>query len=148
METSYLVQDADHRVAMEIKTSKGNVVTEYMEMEKPNNTTSKTTTNVYKVTYWAGDGEKLEFAPKSDVLLFEPNTFTATMKAGECAKELVRFKGIVGKFIEGQISPPLPNIDILISSNGSEGISIKTDQTGKYRYGPVHPDFEYKISAS
>uniref|UniRef100_H2ZM50 SD-repeat containing protein B domain-containing protein n=1 Tax=Ciona savignyi TaxID=51511 RepID=H2ZM50_CIOSA len=188
METSYLVQDADHRVAMEIKTSKGNgkflvildfiVINDYLHSDKivrlnstrqseikfcylnegksrwifitisSEKTENLTTTNVYKVTYWAGDGEKLEFAPKSDVLLFEPNTFTATMKAGECAKELVRFKGIVGKFIEGQISPPLPNIDILISSNGSEGISIKTDQTGKYRYGPVHPDFEYKISAS
>uniref|UniRef100_H2ZM47 SD-repeat containing protein B domain-containing protein n=1 Tax=Ciona savignyi TaxID=51511 RepID=H2ZM47_CIOSA len=130
METSYLVQDADHRVAMEIKTSKGNGKF------------------LHRRLVFLKHGEKLEFAPKSDVLLFEPNTFTATMKAGECAKELVRFKGIVGKFIEGQISPPLPNIDILISSNGSEGISIKTDQTGKYRYGPVHPDFEYKISAS
>uniref|UniRef100_F6VG31 Uncharacterized protein n=1 Tax=Ciona intestinalis TaxID=7719 RepID=F6VG31_CIOIN len=117
--------------------------TEYMVMDS--NSTSGTHT--YKARYWAGDGEKLEFIPKSKILLFEPQTFSTTMKAAECAKELVRFKGIVGKFISGQILPPLENVDIMISM-GDDVTGIKTDRNGKYRHGPVHPEAIYNIQAT
>ncbi|XP_078493068.1 BOS complex subunit NOMO1 [Ciona intestinalis] len=152
METSHVIKPnakSEDKVAVEMKTSKGKTSTEYMVMDG-NSTTGlfpPTQTHTYKARYWAGDGEKLEFIPKSKILLFEPQTFSTTMKAAECAKELVRFKGIVGKFISGQISPPLENVDIMISM-GDDVTGIKTDKKGKYRHGPVHPEASYNIHAT
>ena len=37
---------------------------------------------IFRLIYWASDGEKLEVIPSSSVLLFDPPTLNVAMKAG------------------------------------------------------------------
>jgi len=53
---------------------------------------------------------------------------------GACSEELVRFRGVVGRFLEGKISPPIANIDLTVTAVGMDkGLALKTDTQGKYR---------------
>ena len=52
---------------------------------------------------------------------------------GDCSKELARFKGIVGIFIDGYVTPALANVNIVIFSEANETITLKTGKDGTYR---------------
>ena len=54
----------------------------------------------------------------------------------DCPAEWAEFEGRKGVFIEGQITPPLSGVQIVISSAGEQPISdikVETDTNGKYR---------------
>lgn len=54
----------------------------------------------------------------------------------DCPAAWAEFEGRKGVFIEGQITPPLSGVQIVISSGGEQPISdikVETDTNGKYR---------------
>ena len=55
------------------------------------------------------------------------------MLTGECNEELARFKGIVGIFITGEVTPALADVNIAIETGSNELIALKTGANGKYR---------------
>ncbi|XP_076818346.1 BOS complex subunit NOMO1-like [Clavelina lepadiformis] len=139
----------EDKIQVEIRSSRGKVTKDYLTLSEES-IDGKKDTILYKLSYWASDGEKLDITPVSKLLLFDPPTAAASMQSGSCAVELVRFKGIVGTFVTGQINPPLSGVAVSISTVGSEvePISLKTGKDGKYKVGPLHPQTEYAISAS
>ena len=52
---------------------------------------------------------------------------------GECTEELARFKGIVGIFITGHVTPAIANVNIAIATGTDELIHLKTNINGHYR---------------
>ena len=54
----------------------------------------------------------------------------------DCPAAWAEFEGRKGVFIEGQITPPLSGVQIVISSGGEQPITdikVETDANGKYR---------------
>ena len=54
----------------------------------------------------------------------------------DCPAAWAEFEGRKGVFIEGQITPPLSGVQIVISSGGEQPITdikVETDTNGKYR---------------
>nr|CAB3264401.1 nodal modulator 1 [Phallusia mammillata] len=146
METKQKLDDVS-KATVTIKSSKGKATKEHMTLSEDN--TESGGSVIYKLSYWGGDGEKLEITPSSSLLLFEPPTSKVTMKSSQCSTELVRFQGIVGTFVSGQVTPALANVDIAIAIGGTDKvIHLKTDKKGKYKEGPLHPDNTYTISAT
>lgn len=54
----------------------------------------------------------------------------------DCPAAWAEFEGRKGVFIEGQVTPPLSGVQIVISSGGEKPIAdikVETDDNGKYR---------------
>ena len=57
----------------------------------------------------------------------------------DCPAAWAEFEGRQGVFIEGQVTPPLSGVEIVISSAGDRAmpnIKVQTDNKGKYRLVP------------
>ena len=57
----------------------------------------------------------------------------------DCPAAWAEFEGRQGVFIEGQVTPPLSGVEIVISSAGDRAMSdikVQTDNKGKYRLVP------------
>ena len=60
----------------------------------------------------------------------------ALFSLDDCPAAWVEFQGKLGVFLEGQVTPPLRGVDILITASGEqpmEEIKVQTDDQGKYR---------------
>lgn len=58
----------------------------------------------------------------------------------DCPAAWAEFEGKKGVFIEGQVSPPLSGVQVVISSGGEKpiaDIAVETDNNGKYRFVSV-----------
>ena len=54
----------------------------------------------------------------------------------DCPAAWVEFEGRQGVFIEGQVTPPLSGVEIVITSGDKHpmaDIKVETDEQGKYR---------------
>ncbi|RMX43282.1 hypothetical protein pdam_00020157 [Pocillopora damicornis] len=104
----------------------------------------------YNFSHWGRRGEEFEITPVSSELLFYPENKLVTI-SDDCPAAWAEFEGRKGVFIEGQITPPLSGVQIVISSAGEQPISdikVETDTNGKYRVGPLHGGVEYSLAAS
>ena len=69
-----------------------------------------------------------------DNVLFTSNTIFSLLD--DCPAAWTEFEGRKGVFIEGQVTPPLSGVQIVISSGGEKpinDITVETDNNGKYR---------------
>lgn len=108
-------------------------------------------TLTYRLIHWAADLETIKITPQSDTLLFEPKAQTITMHANDCANVLASFKAIRGKFIEGQVNPPLEGVAITIAATDSSYLPtpahLTTQSDGTFSYGPLNPNGVYTVDA-
>ncbi|XP_068686037.1 BOS complex subunit NOMO3-like [Montipora foliosa] len=105
---------------------------------------------IYNFSLWGRRGEEFEVTPVSSVLLFYPASRVVTV-TDDCPASWVEFEGRQGVFLEGQVTPPLSGVEIVITSAGkqpTDEIKVQTDDQGKYRVGPLHGGIEYSLSAS
>jgi len=54
----------------------------------------------------------------------------------DCPAAWAEFEGRRGVFVEGQVTPPLSGVEIVITSGGEKpmtDIKVQTDDQGKYR---------------
>ena len=103
---------------------------------KHNKKSSKTAeTFTYMFTYWAKAGDLHTMTPTSDVLLFYPPMARYTAIGENCPEDVVQIEARSGLFIEGDVEPPIENVDITICSKNEANVTINviTDETGKYR---------------
>ncbi|XP_067042514.1 BOS complex subunit NOMO3-like [Acropora muricata] len=119
---------------------------------KGNNSEVKKSTNelIYNFSHWGSRGEEFEITPMSSELLFYPASRVVVI-TDDCPAAWVEFQGKLGVFLEGQVTPPLRGVDILITASGEqpmEEIKVQTDDQGKYRVGPLHGGIEYSLTAS
>lgn len=104
----------------------------------------------YNFSHWGRRGEEFEITPVSSELLFYPENKLVTI-SDDCPAAWAEFEGRKGVFIEGQITPPLSGVQIVISAGGEQPITdikVETDTNGKYRVGPLHGGVEYSLAAS
>ncbi|XP_073255709.1 BOS complex subunit NOMO3-like [Porites lutea] len=105
---------------------------------------------LYNFSHWGRRGEEFEVNPTSSELLFYPPSRVVTV-SDDCPAAWAEFEGRQGVFIEGQVTPPLSGVEIVISSAGDRAmpnIKVQTDNKGKYRVGPLHGGIEYSLTAS
>lgn len=102
----------------------------------------------YLFTYWAAPYKTIELQPRSDELLFYPNTKKITIQ-DDCMQYAVEFIGKKGLFLDGRIDPPLAGVKVTITAlNGSmKPILLDTPPNGRFRVGPLHGDTKYDIQA-
>ena len=64
------------------------------------------------------------------------NEYDFSTLSDDCPAAWAEFEGRKGVFIEGQVTPPLSGVHIVISSSGDKpiaDITVETDSNGKYR---------------
>merc|ERR1739838_19837 len=100
------------------------------------------------IHYVKGDNETLLVTPQSDQLLFEPTKAVVVTSSEKCDKILTTFRGVVGKYERGAVTPATAGVSITISSTGMKSIVVLTQEDGTYSYGPLYPTSKYVISAA
>ncbi|XP_006814110.1 BOS complex subunit NOMO1 [Saccoglossus kowalevskii] len=106
----------------------------------------------YEYSYYARSAEKLIITPSSAEFLFYPPLHEVTVLSESCPTVVPPFEGRLGVFLVGSIVPALRDVDITITpespASDVHNILIKTDDTGKYRVGPLHDSLQYGVSAN
>ncbi|XP_076883578.1 uncharacterized protein LOC143532402 [Bidens hawaiensis] len=121
-------------------------------------------TALYKYEVWANPGEKLTFAPRDirseneKKILFYPRQHQVKVAQDGCQASVPLFSGRLGLYIEGSVSPPLPDVTIrIIASRDSQNGQIKknelafettTNADGLFIGGPLYDDITYHTQAS
>lgn len=119
---------------------------------------------VYKYTVWVNPGEKLIFAPKDTrdngerKILFYPRQHIISGARDGCRASVPTFSGRTGLYIEGSVSPPLPDVHIKITAagdsqngplrSGDVALMTTTELDGTYIGGPLYDDISYSVEAS
>ncbi|KAF5820309.1 putative carboxypeptidase-like, regulatory domain superfamily, immunoglobulin-like protein [Helianthus annuus] len=118
---------------------------------------------LYEYKVWANPGEKLTFAPRDirsgneKKILFYPRQHQVKVGQDGC-QAVPPFSGRLGLYIEGSVSPPLPDVIIrIIASGDSQNGQIKenelafettTNADGLFVGGPLYDDITYHTQAS
>ncbi len=100
----------------------------------------------YPISIWAKPMVNIYLEPISSHLLFKPNSYETKLE-DDCLENLLTFKGRIGLFVKGQITPKLENVIIKILSSDQILLTTKSDSLGKYIAGPFDSDIELKVSA-
>uniref|UniRef100_A0A158Q644 Nodal modulator 1 n=1 Tax=Dracunculus medinensis TaxID=318479 RepID=A0A158Q644_DRAME len=84
------------------------------------------------------DSGTVSLTPTSDIYLFNPESYIFEF-SGECHDTTVSFVAIRGVFLEGQIHPPLEDVDIrLVHKVDPDFVrKAKTNSKGQFRIGPL-----------
>ncbi|CAI4230520.1 unnamed protein product [Auanema sp. JU1783] len=87
--------------------------------------------------------------PTSENHLFDPASFVFKFN-GKCSERVVEFVAAKGIFIDGQITPPVPGVEISAVHRLDSNVVFNTvsDKSGRYRVGPVKRAEDLAISAS
>ncbi|KAF6032904.1 hypothetical protein EB796_008789 [Bugula neritina] len=84
----------------------------------------------------------------SSHILFQQQTYEATVHPDECPAATLEMVGYKGVFVEGSIKPAITQLNIQLSnSNGKELAVQPTDKDGKYRFGPLPDNHVYVVTA-
>ncbi|CAH1417541.1 unnamed protein product [Lactuca virosa] len=118
----------------------------------------------YEFEVWANPGERLTFVPrdirskKERKILFYPSQHMVKVAENGCQASVPPFSGRLGLYIEGSVSPPLPDVVIrIIAAGDSQNGQIKknelafsttTNTDGLFVVGPLYDDITYHIEAS
>ncbi|KAL7598455.1 hypothetical protein Lser_V15G27442 [Lactuca serriola] len=118
----------------------------------------------YEFEVWANPGERLTFVPrdirskKEKNILFYPSQHQVKVAENGCQASVPPFSGRLGLYIEGSVSPPLPDVVIrIIAAGDSQNGQIKknglafsttTNADGLFVVGPLYDDITYHIEAS
>lgn len=121
-------------------------------------------TALYEFEVWANPGERLTFVPRDTwskmekKILFYPRQHQVKVAHDGCQASVPPFSGRLGLYIEGSVSPPLPDVIIRIKAAGdSRNAQIKknelafetsTSKDGLFIGGPLYDDIPYQIEAS
>lgn len=121
-------------------------------------------TAVYEYKVWANPGEKLTFVPQDmrtetrKTHLFYPRQHQVKVAQDGCQASVPSFSARLGLYIEGSVSPPLPDVNIrIIAAGDSHNAQIKknelafattTNEDGLFTAGPLYDDITYNIEAS
>lgn len=74
-------------------------------------------------------GEHLTLEPKAEKLIFSP--LSATVTTGpDCQPNAALFRGEKGHFVEGQVNPPLEDVEITVQQKGQVISVLRTDKQG------------------
>jgi len=109
-------------------------------------------TFLYEAFSWGKLSDSYTVRPVSNEVLFKPEESATTIQ-GTCPGAAVGFLGEEGKFIEGSISPPLIAVAVTIQTKGPASrnqarFTVLSDKNGEYKFGPIHKDIEYDLTAS
>ncbi|KAI3526880.1 hypothetical protein L1887_06146 [Cichorium endivia] len=119
---------------------------------------------LYEFQVWANPGDILTFVPQ-DIrkneekrILFYPSQHQVKVAENGCQASVPPFSGRLGLYIEGSVSPPLPDVIIkIIAGQDSQNGQIKkteiafattTNKDGLFVAGPLYDDIAYDIEAS
>ncbi|KAD3338151.1 hypothetical protein E3N88_33672 [Mikania micrantha] len=121
-------------------------------------------TALYEYKVWANPGEKLTFAPRDirdnneKKILFYPRKHQVKVAQDGCQASIPSFSARLGLYIQGSVSPPLPDVVIrIIASGDSQNAQIKknelayettTSTDGLFIGGPLYDDITYYTQAS
>ncbi|XP_056645708.1 BOS complex subunit NOMO1 [Diorhabda sublineata] len=102
---------------------------------------------IYELDILLEPGENAVVVPQSEKLFFTPPILS--VKGGEDCENLgVKFVAVVGKLFKGKIIPPLDGVMITVeSTSDSERLVIDTDDNGVFKFPPLDPNKEFKITA-
>ncbi|CAD5215162.1 unnamed protein product [Bursaphelenchus okinawaensis] len=88
----------------------------------------------------------VELVPSSKKLLFTPSRHSFTFD-GNCNDDLVVFKAVQGKYVEGVVEPALKAIEVtIVNKNNGEKLNGKTDTSGNFKIGLVFDPAEYEVT--
>lgn len=92
-------------------------------------------------------GNILEIIPQSNVFLFKPFLQKINFD-GNCIMEPIVFNSEKGSFIEGSISPPVENVDVIgiNERNSDEIVKVKTDKNGRFKFGPISKETKFSLT--
>ncbi|CAI9288723.1 unnamed protein product [Lactuca saligna] len=118
----------------------------------------------YEFEVWANPGERLTFVPRDirsnneKKILFYPSQHQVKVAENGCQASVPPFSGRLGLYIEGSVSPSLPDVVIrIIAAGDSQNGQIKknelafsttTNTDGLFVVGPLYDDITYHIEAS
>lgn len=102
---------------------------------------------IYELDILLEPGESAVVVPQSEELFFTPPILS--VEGGEDCEHLgVEFVAVVGKLFKGKVIPPLAGVTIIVeSTSDSERLVIDTDNNGVFKFPPLDPNKEFKITA-
>jgi len=106
--------------------------------------------HVYRLRHWGRHGESFKITPSAGNLLFKPDSVTTTLKSDNgCHGPLALLEGTEGIFISGYVTPPIPNVRIIITPEKTPDLRllVETDENGRYRVGPQDGSTAYSVIA-
>jgi hypothetical protein len=101
--------------------------------------------NFYQYKYWASLKEEIEITPKSNTLLFYPNSLKFSVKSNECPPNAETFEGREGLFLKGVVKPNVDKATIIIKKDDVEILRTFTDEKGQYSAGPLYDDAKFTV---
>lgn len=130
---------SDHEVADLVVTatsSNGVATTLVLEsVEKPSENEYQ-----HQFVFNAPTGETLQMVATADSLLFFPSTLSLTV-GRECDDKGGTIIAQRGLYVSGSVRPAISDVQVIISGGRlSQPVTVETDSSGQYVYGPVNLD--------
>jgi hypothetical protein len=103
----------------------------------------------YSYDFYLKPSEKVKMFPKSEEMLFKPDTgeLVGNTDCSDVAFNFISTKGLV---LSGETEPKINEVLVTLSFPKNpelSEVSQKTDAAGKFKFGPIDPNLEFKLSA-
>lgn len=155
--------DLPHDISVDILSNEGTIL-EGTSAKLITSADDHPGATVYEYTVWVNPGEKLTFIPKDSrdkgerKILFYPRQHIVLVADDGCQSSAPPFSARPGLYIEGSVSPPLPDVHIKITAAGESpnallrkgelALQTTTGLDGIFVGGPLYDDISYTVEAS